>query len=133
MHAETRFSQDAFIKITRREGLASLWRGLPPSLLMQVPATTMYFSVYEKLKGKIQGSAGSYSPLIAGAAARMLVVFLTSPFDLFRTNLQSHNRNVGSLDILKFVLFLVGFLAPSSTNLTNTLLRDFFFKNEIGR
>jgi solute carrier family 25 protein 39/40 len=89
---------------------------------MQVPATTMYFSAYEKIKGRVQ-DAGIYAPLLAGGAARTITVFLTSPFDLFRTNLQSHNRNVGSLDILK-TLVREGHVSRLWVGLKPTLARD---------
>ena len=41
---------DAFLKIGRTEGLASLWSGLAPTLILAVPATVTYFTLYEQLK-----------------------------------------------------------------------------------
>ena len=38
--------QHAFTQIFRREGLSSLWRGLPASLLMTVPAAALYVEFY---------------------------------------------------------------------------------------
>lgn len=42
---------DALFTIARREGLAALWSGLPPTLVMAVPATVIYFSTYDSVKG----------------------------------------------------------------------------------
>ncbi|ETN71154.1 hypothetical protein NECAME_00843, partial [Necator americanus] len=40
---------DAFVKITREEGIKSLWSGLSPTLVMAVPATVFYYSLYDTL------------------------------------------------------------------------------------
>lgn len=42
---------DALFGIARREGLGALWSGLPPTLVMAVPATVIYFSTYDTVKG----------------------------------------------------------------------------------
>uniref|UniRef100_A0A672UJ99 Mitochondrial glutathione transporter SLC25A39 n=1 Tax=Strigops habroptila TaxID=2489341 RepID=A0A672UJ99_STRHB len=71
----TRFTGtlDAFVKITRYEGIRSLWSGLPPTLVMAVPATVIYFTTYDQLRDYLQartGSRGHHIPLLAGALAR---------------------------------------------------------------
>ncbi|KAM8795196.1 mitochondrial glutathione transporter SLC25A39 [Eudromia elegans] len=92
--APTRFSGtlDAFIKITRHEGIRSLWSGLPPTLVMAVPATAIYFTAYDQLRDYLQtrtGSRGHHIPLVAGALARMGAVTVISPLELIRTKMQS--------------------------------------------
>lgn len=42
--------QDAFIKISRNEGIGSLWSGLGPTLVLAIPATVIYFVCYEQLR-----------------------------------------------------------------------------------
>ena len=42
------------MKIARYEGVSSLWSGLPPTLLMAVPATVIYFATYETIKREVQ-------------------------------------------------------------------------------
>lgn len=42
--------QDALIKISKTEGLTSLWSGLSPTLVLAVPATVIYFVSYEQLR-----------------------------------------------------------------------------------
>lgn len=45
---------DAFIKISRTEGISSLWSGLSPTLMLAVPATVVYFVVYEQLRTRFK-------------------------------------------------------------------------------
>ncbi|XP_019478929.1 solute carrier family 25 member 39 isoform X3 [Meleagris gallopavo] len=69
---------DAFVKITRHEGIRSLWSGLPPTLVMAVPATVIYFTTYDQLRDYLHartGSRGHHIPLLAGALARPLYWF----------------------------------------------------------
>ncbi|KAG7263786.1 hypothetical protein CRUP_009970, partial [Coryphaenoides rupestris] len=59
---------DAFVKITRHEGARSLWSGLPPTLVMAVPATVIYFTCYDQLRDCLRyslGLHGNHIPLIA--------------------------------------------------------------------
>ncbi|XP_053309298.1 probable mitochondrial glutathione transporter SLC25A39 [Spea bombifrons] len=92
--APTHFSGtlDAFVKITRHEGLTSLWSGLPPTLVMAVPATIIYFTCYDRLRDFLRydlGYSGSHIPLVAGALARLGAVTVISPLELIRTKMQS--------------------------------------------
>lgn len=83
---------DAFVKITRHEGLTSLWSGLPPTLVMAVPATIIYFTCYDQLRDLLRhrlGYSGSHIPLVAGALARLGAVTVISPLELIRTKMQS--------------------------------------------
>ncbi|OQR70605.1 solute carrier family 25 member 40 isoform 2 [Tropilaelaps mercedesae] len=83
---------DAFVKISRYEGARSLWSGLPPTLVMAVPSTVLYFTSYDIIKQSIE-SATFASPikaaLISGALARTLTVMAISPLELVRTKMQS--------------------------------------------
>lgn len=38
------------IKISKKEGVRSLWSGLSPTLVLAVPATIVYFVSYEQLR-----------------------------------------------------------------------------------
>ncbi|BET02971.1 Solute carrier family 25 member [Nesidiocoris tenuis] len=91
---------DAFVKITRSEGLQSLWSGLSPTLVLAVPATMVYFVTYEQLRCRLSDWARSsslatptsqplWSPLIAGCTARLWAATLVSPLELVRTKMQS--------------------------------------------
>ncbi|GAB1609373.1 solute carrier family 25 member 40-like [Argonauta hians] len=86
---------DAFIKISRTEGLRSLWSGLPPTLVMAVPATVIYFTSYEQLKSYLeyrpQDHTDRWKPMAAGIFARVWAATVISPLELIRTKLQSSN------------------------------------------
>jgi len=41
---------DAIVKIGRTEGVVSLWSGLSPTLVLAVPTTMIYFTMYEQMK-----------------------------------------------------------------------------------
>jgi solute carrier family 25 protein 39/40 len=98
---------DAFVKIGSQEGISGLWRGLGPAVVMTVPSTTIYFALYECFKAEIEERTAQTSywmPLLAGSAARAMAVATTSPIDLFRTNLQSHARDVGSMQLFRDIV-----------------------------
>ncbi|NXX05011.1 S2539 protein, partial [Larus smithsonianus] len=102
--APTRFSGtlDAFVKITRYEGIRSLWSGLPPTLVMAVPATVIYFTTYDQLRDYLHartGSRGHHIPLLAGALARLGAVTVISPLELIRTKMQSRQLSYRELGV----------------------------------
>lgn len=83
---------DAFLKIIRNEGIKSLWSGLPPTLVMAVPATVIYFTCYDQLTALLKSKLGeneSRIPIVAGIMARFGAVTVISPLELIRTNMQS--------------------------------------------
>ncbi|XP_064146027.1 probable mitochondrial glutathione transporter SLC25A40 isoform X5 [Loxodonta africana] len=66
-------TSDAFLKIIRNEGIKSLWSGLPPTLVMAVPATVIYFTSYDQLTAILRSKLGeneTYIPIVAGIVAR---------------------------------------------------------------
>ncbi|KXS17941.1 mitochondrial carrier [Gonapodya prolifera JEL478] len=86
---------DGMIKIARYEGLSSLWSGLSPTLVMQVPATVVYYVGYESLRDTLllrfhnYPNIEFYAPLFAGIMARTVAAFAISPIELIRTRMQS--------------------------------------------
>lgn len=85
---------DAFLKIGRNEGITSLWSGLPPTLIMAVPATVVYFTTYEQLKQALghrydNPSNDWWKPMAAGSSARVFAATVISPLELIRTKMQS--------------------------------------------
>ncbi|KAG0720909.1 Solute carrier family 25 member 40 [Chionoecetes opilio] len=87
---------DAFLKISRQEGVQSLWSGLSPTLVVAVPNTVIYFTTYEQLSHafhrKLLPEGTEPSALIAGLAgglARVWSVTVVSPFELVRTKMQA--------------------------------------------
>jgi len=45
---------DALIKITQMEGIAGLYRGMAPTLVMAVPSTVLYYSLYDTLRQRME-------------------------------------------------------------------------------
>ncbi|XP_005998556.1 probable mitochondrial glutathione transporter SLC25A40 [Latimeria chalumnae] len=91
---------DAFIQIIRKEGIKSLWSGLPPTLVMAVPATVVYFTSYDRLRDFLMYKLENYAnvaPLLAGAIARLGAVTLISPLELIRTKMQSRQLSYSEL------------------------------------
>ncbi|XP_017034768.1 solute carrier family 25 protein Shawn isoform X2 [Drosophila kikkawai] len=104
---------DAFIKISRTEGIGSLWSGLSPTLISALPSTIIYFVAYEQFKARFTDIHYKYLglwnatpttaghgrdiplpipmlvPLLAGVTARILAVTCVSPVELIRTKMQS--------------------------------------------
>lgn len=82
---------NAFVQIVRNEGVRSLWSGLPPTLVMAIPATAIYFTCYDQLRDilihHLDSADSAY--LIAGATARLGSATLISPLELIRTQMQS--------------------------------------------
>ncbi|GFT84076.1 solute carrier family 25 member 40 [Nephila pilipes] len=120
---------DAFVKITRAEGIASLWSGLPPTLLMAVPGTVVYYTMYDQI---LHSAKKQYKltqqplwlPVVAGGAARVIAVTVVSPLELIRTKMQSQKLNY--LKIGQAVKKQVAIQGLSSMwyGLGPTLLRD---------
>lgn len=83
---------DAMIKIARYEGVTSLWSGLPPTLVMAIPATVIYFTAYEQLKAVINNfglMSQTFQPMAAGSLARVWAATCISPIEMVRTKIQS--------------------------------------------
>ncbi|KAG9476544.1 hypothetical protein GDO78_003210, partial [Eleutherodactylus coqui] len=82
---------DAFVQIVRNEGMRSLWSGLPPTLVMAIPATAIYFTFYDQLRDILIHRLNNVeiACLAAGAIARLGSATLISPLELIRTKMQS--------------------------------------------
>ncbi len=82
----------AFFNIAKREGIGSWWAGLSPTLIMAVPATVIYFTMYDQLKvlfGFRPGETNILAPLLGGSISRTIAVTAICPIELIRTKLQS--------------------------------------------
>lgn len=78
--------------IVRAEGVRALYRGLVPTLALLLPSNAMYFPLYESLRDRLERAGGESArvsaPLVAGMAARSMVVLVTAPVEYVRTNMQ---------------------------------------------
>jgi solute carrier family 25 protein 39/40 len=124
---------DGLRKIARNEGIATLWRGLSPTLVMTVPANIIYFTGYDWLRFNPTSPinkmvSDSYSPLVAGSTARIFAAIAVSPIEMFRTRMQaSTSTGVGhfaeTLSGIKEMVAVSGY-ASLWRGLTLTLWRD---------
>ncbi|KYB29088.1 Calcium-binding mitochondrial carrier protein Aralar1-like Protein [Tribolium castaneum] len=101
---------DAFIKITKNEGIYSLWSGLGPTLVLALPTTILYFVTYEQLRlrlknlynrNNVEGQERKqpyWIPLISGATARIFAVSVVSPLELIRTKMQSRKISYAEIN-----------------------------------
>lgn len=96
---------DAIRKIVRTDGVRGLWRGLNATLMLAIPTTGLYFTMYQAFleqlskrndlsvlhtQSQMQSQASSpVSALIAGASARVATATIASPLELARTTLQA--------------------------------------------
>ncbi len=74
--------------IVRGDGFSALWRGLAPSLLMSLPSSALYFTLYDELRWRLEGAGGgaaAAAPMLAGASCRGVVAMVVAPLELART------------------------------------------------
>lgn len=78
------------IKVSvKREGILSLWRGLGPTILRDVPFSALYWFNYEFLKKKFtQPDPTFWFSFWAGAGAGTIAAMVTLPFDVVKTHRQ---------------------------------------------
>lgn len=105
--------------IFRTEGLGGIYAGLGPTLVMSVPNTVIYFTLYDEITGRLRrrrrgripsagdgggedrtGATSSSSPstlfdeavvpLVGGSSARGMASIVTSPLELIRTRQASY-------------------------------------------
>lgn len=125
---------DAILKISRSEGVMSLWSGLPPTLLMAIPATVVYFTAYDRLRvGLWEWTKSSQQPLwipvFSGAAARCIAATTISPLEMVRTKMQS--KKLSYWEVAAAIRQLVKYEGIFSLwrGLGPTLLRDVPFSS----
>ena len=86
-------SSSMMMRVARHEGISALWSGLQPALLMSVPGTVIYFSMYETVRDAIAQRcpehARDWAPLLAGGGSRMMTATIVSPIELMRTRMQA--------------------------------------------
>ncbi|KYN00884.1 Solute carrier family 25 member 40 [Cyphomyrmex costatus] len=128
---------DALLKISETEGIASLWSGLSPTLVLAIPATVIYFVSYEQLRLYLKDTYNRefkkkgtnmeqpfWIPILAGGIARIWAATLVSPLELIRTKMQSQKLSYAEItQTLKIVVRYSG-ISGLWMGLSSTLLRD---------
>ena len=76
----------------QQNGVLSLWRGLSPMLLRDVPFSIVYWFGYEYLKLRLNSmldpSYSSLVPFVSGSVAGGISAVLTNPLDVAKTHMQ---------------------------------------------
>ena len=102
-----RNTADAFVQITRKEGVRSLYNGLSPTLAMAVPATVLYFTTYDNIRLRIAQRVGPerdwLAPVLAGSTARTISTTVISPLELVRTIMMAERGRAGGTTVLRRV------------------------------
>lgn len=77
--------------IARWEGPRGLYRGLDISMVMAIPATVIYYTVYDDFLARLEkaGAGKLVAPSVAGSTARVLATMCMAPLELVRTRVQS--------------------------------------------
>nr|OQO31963.1 hypothetical protein B0A51_00304 [Rachicladosporium sp. CCFEE 5018] len=93
---------DGLRKISRNEGILTLWRGLSPTLMMAVPGNVIYFAGYDWLRASPRSPlpgrvSDDYAPLVAGSVARVTAALFVSPIEMLRTRMQASQSKEGSI------------------------------------
>ncbi|OQO01534.1 hypothetical protein B0A48_12569 [Cryoendolithus antarcticus] len=93
---------DGLRKISRNEGILTLWRGLSPTLMMAVPGNVIYFAGYDWLRASPMSPlpgrvSDDYAPLVAGSVARVTAALFVSPIEMLRTRMQASQSKEGSI------------------------------------
>jgi len=124
---------DAIFKISRTEGVKSLWSGLSPTLVLAVPTTMIYFTTYEQLKSVIhrqvfRGNENQPTPawisLTSGGLARIWAVTFVNPLELVRTKMQSQKMAFYQVRSCLTDLIKTRGITGLWSGYTATLLRD---------
>ncbi|XP_069716395.1 LOW QUALITY PROTEIN: mitochondrial glutathione transporter SLC25A40 [Phaenicophaeus curvirostris] len=66
---------DAFVKSIQREGIKSLWSGLPPALIRALPTAVIYFTCCDQLSEALKSRLGKECeriPVLAGSLSRLM-------------------------------------------------------------
>ena len=119
--------------IFKTEGVAGIYAGLAPTLVMGVPNTVLYFVSYDELIARFRTeSNATWIPAAAGSAARLVASFSTAPLELIRTRQAGRSfkgdkkvpsKYSGLLQEMKYLIQKDGFFSLYR-GLSPTLFRD---------
>jgi solute carrier family 25 oxoglutarate transporter 11 len=81
---------DAFLRISREEGVTSLWKGVGPTIVRAMALNLGMLGPYDQAKEMLTKVIGDsmVTNLSASACAGFLAAFLSLPFDNIKTKLQ---------------------------------------------
>lgn len=131
---------NAIVFIQKIEGWRSLWSGLWPTLLRDVPHSALYYSIYNHLKRVLHPlrkndskiPIGFYN-LAAGVSAGLIATLTNHPFDVIRTRTQTQFGNQKPLGMVKMTARIVKVRTcvwplMRSKDITNILTIPYLYK-----
>jgi solute carrier family 25 iron transporter 28/37 len=107
--------------IIKEEGIRSFYASYPTTVMMNVPFMTVHFAGYESFKlffSNEKGEHGIVEELTAGGCAGALAGFVSTPFDVVKTRLQTQNLEfepgtkhirLGARQIIKEIISEAGY------------------------
>lgn len=124
-------SLQALRNILRHEGPKGLWKGLNVTLLLALPTTGIYFTLYELFRSQNRSNNNNnnnnnwFRDGISGASARIVAASIASPLELARTSVQAGvvKNNNGVWGVLKDIRNVYG-IKGWWNGLGPTLIRD---------
>lgn len=76
-------------QVVQSQGVLGLWRGLPPTILRDVPFSGIYWTCYEYLKSSFNVVEPTFGfSFVAGAISGSVAATITTPFDVIKTHEQ---------------------------------------------
>lgn len=86
---------DAFIRISREEGVTALWKGVGPTIVRAMALNFGMLGPYDQAKDMLSKAFGDSKAtnLCASACAGFLAAFFSLPFDNMKTKLQRMKAN----------------------------------------
>ncbi|TMW62497.1 hypothetical protein Poli38472_005115 [Pythium oligandrum] len=95
-------------RIVRLEGPLALYAGLPPTLLIAVPSTAMYFTSYEAILRRLRETFPNQNTgtlaMAAGSIARTGAATVFSPLEVIRVQMQATTNSESFLTHLRQVM-----------------------------
>jgi solute carrier family 25 iron transporter 28/37 len=92
--------------IIRREGWSTFYASYPTTVIMNIPFMMVHFVVYESMKQFISHDSKQSTlkeQIIAGGTAGAAAGFISTPFDVVKTRIQTQQeaKKLGAIEIVK--------------------------------
>lgn len=108
---------DALARITREEGIFTLWRGWQPTVIRAMVLNAAQLAVYSQAKQSLVNNKymndGTPAHLVASTISGFASTVVSIPIDITKTRLQNmkNNEYKGTVDVLLKVVRNEGFFA----------------------
>lgn len=90
--------------LIKEKGILTLWKGIGPTLLRDVPFSAVYWMLFEAFKKEIKLESEIATNFLSGATAGSVAAIVTHPFDVFKTLQQVTNSNATTTELVGLVV-----------------------------